>query len=258
MGQNWAQQFPGFETNPEDALAITNDSIAKPIHADFKILALLLEKIVDQNQKQLDGQYNIPEGATFWVPLTAAYYRNKGGTDMGGTTTGNNQALDSNTKALQELAQAFRGDRGYSRVAEAQKNAALGYRGDTGQSRKAEADKQAALGFRGDLGYGRTSPVSTTQSTANNQLLQSLQSLNNTLMQRQSGFGFPSFQTPADKMKNTNAPTSPTTKLDLRLSSNVNLLVDGRILAQTLQSYFASELLRTEQTQGTITRRYTI
>jgi hypothetical protein len=56
---------------------------------------------------------------------------------------------------------------------------------------------------------------------------------------------------------NTAVNTTPTTiRLDLKSSANINLMVDGRILASTMQSYLASELLRTEQTQGTISRRF--
>jgi len=34
----------------------------------------VLEDILDTEKKQLEGMWNIPEGATFWVPLTSAFY----------------------------------------------------------------------------------------------------------------------------------------------------------------------------------------
>lgn len=283
LGQQWSEKFPGFETKPEDLLAITNEGMVKPIHADFRILALLLEKIVDQNQKQLDGQYNIPEGATFWVPLTAAYYRNKGGNDMGAGLGGlelgdNTNATEQNTQALREAAQAFRGDQGFSRQAQAIRERAFGFRGDTGESRQAEENKKLAVGFRGDPGYSRIAGelkeklpggTPTFRDTGMAQLLTELRNLFRNIFAPQN----PGRNVPGGYPKQSegtigggfrgggatgNVNTTPTTKLDLRLSSNVNLVVDGRVLANTLQSYLASELLRTEQTTGTITKRYVI
>lgn len=71
MGQTWAEKF-GYGGKPEDQIAIAKDGVAKPLHADFKILQFLLEKLVDQGQKQLDGMFNLPEGSFFWVNLAAA------------------------------------------------------------------------------------------------------------------------------------------------------------------------------------------
>jgi hypothetical protein len=49
-----------------------------------------------------------------------------------------------------------------------------------------------------------------------------------------------------------------TAKLDLKMESTTNLLVDGRILATIMKPFFASDLLRAEAAQGTITKRYII
>jgi len=38
----------------------------------------------------------------------------------------------------------------------------------------------------------------------------------------------------ANRTMTTSAPVTPNTKLDLKISSNINLMVDGRILASTL------------------------
>jgi TP901 family phage tail tape measure protein len=289
LGSNWESQFPGFESKPEDLLAITNEGMVKPIHADLRILALLLEQLNDKSQKQLDGQYNIPEGATFWVPLTAAYYRNKGGTGTDLTSQlanldlgENTNATDQNTQALREAAQAFRGDPGYSRVAQATKDATLGFRGDQGLSRESERNRQLAVGYRGDPGFSRqgyTPPESyrgvgagpaRTSDISIQQLLTELRSLFQGLFSpsKNPTFGTPRLQGAGTSGSGqgsnfSNRGTTPTstpvtTKLDLRMSSNINLVVDGRILASTLQQYLAQELLRTESTSGVVTRRYVI
>jgi TP901 family phage tail tape measure protein len=279
LGQQWEGQFPGFESKPEDILAITNEGIAKPIHADFRILALLLEKIVDQNQKQLDGQYNIPEGATFWVPLTAAYYRRQAasegglGDSLANLDLGDNtNATEQNTQALREAALAFRGDPGYSRAAQTNNaRVANTFKGDLGQSREAEKDKRLAVGFRGDPGYSRQAEekkleTPTVRQTELSQLLAEIKSgFSNLFKELFTTIGDRPQYRPGSAGASgkasgvgTQVPTGATTKLDLRMSSNINLVVDGRVLASTLQTYLASELLRTEQSQGTLTKRFII
>ncbi len=39
----------------------------------------VLQDILEVEQKQLEGMWNIPDGATFWVPLTSLFYQNQGG-----------------------------------------------------------------------------------------------------------------------------------------------------------------------------------
>lgn len=290
IGSGWAQQFPGFETKPEDLLAITNDGIAKPIHADFRILALLLEKIVDQNQKQLDGQYNIPEGATFWVPLTAAYYRNKGGdTGIGGVQSMlDSLAVDSNTGATEENTRALMNATDkwsnidpllFNRTTMSNNEDRYDRMNDTSSidatNRSRQADAARYTGLAGLYGYnpigqkvGEEATVHTTAQTS--VLSQLVTELKNAIIgafsQREPAYGG-SYdpRVPAAGRINsgagrdsTSVNTTPTTKLDLNVSSNINLMVDGRVLASTLQSYLASELLRTEQSQGTISRRFVI
>lgn len=284
QGNAWAQQFPGFETKQEDLLAITNDNIAKPIHADFRILALLLEKIIDQNQKQLDGQYNIPEGATFWVPLTAAYYRPKtegtgglGGLDTSGLDT-SAQNLDGSAQALNDAAdyivQAFakdedfnaellkqlRGTPASTQSTEDKIRSALvnRYRGanETGAQTTESAYRSYLVGEKDYNPYalkesadsrpresvldyaGITSAIEALKS-----VFESLQNSFSTLVPQSSG---------EDVNKSLNA------KLEFQVDNTTNLMVDGRVLASVITPYLASDLLRIEASQGTITKRYII
>ncbi len=274
-----------YDFKPEDQIAIDNQGIVQPLHADFKILALLLQDLNDKAQKQLDGQYNIPEGATFWVPLTAAYYRNKGGTGTGDLASQlggmdlseNTYATDQNTQALREAAQAFRGDLGYSRLAQANAQRIENtYKGDLGYTRRALENRQAPLGYRGDLGYSRIQQpeekllggTPTFQSGQMAQLLNQVRDaiisgFNNVFGQRQPAYGG-SYdpRVPAGRNGVTGATQQLpqlNTKLDLRMSSQINLVVDGRVLAQTVQQYLASELLRAQQAgSSAIVKRYVI
>jgi hypothetical protein len=256
-----SQNFPQYKQNPEDVGVIFSDYITDVLHGDNLAIKLALEKIVDLNQKQLDGMYNIPEGATFWVPLQAAYYRPKseGGVGVGGDASGSNaSALDANTKALQDLALAFRGDTGQGRQTEDLKKAALAFRGDPGYSRKTEADKQAALGFRGDLGYSRTQeqPESFIQKLLDGLRNFFLQGSQNGAMNASHG-GQPTYPGTSRDVSNV-APQPIQARLDLRFDNSVQLMVDGRVLANVITPYLSSDLIKLEASQGTITKRYVI
>lgn len=274
IGQNWQQRF-NYDYKPEDQIAIDQQGIVQPLHADFKILALLLEKIVDQNQKQLDGQYNIPEGATFWVPLTAAYYRRGPDDGAGGMQSlldslavdTNTSATDQNTQALRDLTAKYQTGEHLRRE----------YASDLGIGPKASTRHENRYDFMNQRSeVGTRVPVrnpnedrydkmnaTTTQTSALQQFLQELKNgitnlFTNPLQSLRDVNTKPGGGTVGGRFQQNNAPVAPTAKLDLKISSSINLMVDGRVLASTLQNYFASELLRTEQSQGTITKRYVI
>ncbi len=257
IGSSWQKKY-NYDFKPEDQIAIDNQGIVQPLHADFKILALLLEKLNEKAQKQLDGQYNIPEGATFWVPLTAAYYRNQGGAGGGDMSSmlnaldlkDNTGATSQNTTAIQNLTDAMQ-NRKESMVEDWQgkhfgpsDTVNKGYdrkinKMETAEGLASQAKTEAALGYRGDLGFGPRS----AQSAGIQNPYEKFPGLNSS---------------PFNKTQTQQVNPSPTTKLDLKFSSNVNLVVDGRVLATAMQSYMASELVRTEQSQGTVTKRYVI
>jgi hypothetical protein len=108
FSQYLAQNFPQYEQKPEDVGVIFSDYVTDVLHGDNLAIKLALEKIVDLNQKQLDGMYNIPEGATFWVPLTAAYYRPQNNGGEGGLPPVDAQAVEGNTSATELNTQALR------------------------------------------------------------------------------------------------------------------------------------------------------
>jgi TP901 family phage tail tape measure protein len=282
LGKSWENQYPGFESKPEDFLAITKDGIVKA-HADTKILALLLEKLVDQGQKQLDGQYNIPEGATFWIPLTAAYYRNKGGTgdslsdalsslDLGENTS----ATDANTTALNLLTDSlyFQSEKHGSQPG----NSLTGPGSKYFQSEKFGADSKYHLApgnphtdlpeFPQEKPPYYRSGRFELESFPKFDFNAIGQSIKNFIDNFKAGIDYLNMNKSIGGSLKVgkgsiggrpgDAPVSPTTKLDLKVSSNINLLVDGRVLASVMQNYLASELLKTEQSQGTITKKFMI
>lgn len=302
QGNEWAAKFPGFETKQEDLLALTNDGVAKPIHADFRILALLLEKIVDQNQKQLDGQYNIPEGATFWVPLTAAYYKpkNEGLGDSAGTI--DTAPLDASAgelslagSSLQQAALSllqsgnfFSGQYDVESVANKKEGFFSGkYNAESvikqleqpAQSKETVAAMQTYRAGEKDYDPGtvggRYSPRQSSETYRTQQtndvsdgswvdkLIAALNKLvgldkvtetgiprHEAISRGQSG-GFRDSQVPQ-------VSQASATRLELKIDSTTQLMVDGRVLASIVTPFLAQDLINLESSQGTISKKFVI
>jgi hypothetical protein len=251
----------------------------------------------------LDGQYNIPEGATFWVPLTAAYYRNKGTDAASGLDTSQLDSsagnLDGSAVALTQAAYAIttsardafnvarltvgnanagsrEGTTGHSRE-EFNYDRMLGGQGGEPEPIRGGRNESFVLkdyldsrtpGKSGGTGGGRGGGVSGNGESGASILETLFQQLKNifTPMSGSQGFGGQgSLQSqPQASLRGVagggqaNANPTPVTKLDLKLSSSTVLNLDGRILANAMKNYLAQDLLRTDATQGTITKSYVI
>jgi len=272
------QKFPKYEQNPEEIGVIFNDYVTGTLHGDNLAIKLALEKLVDLNQKQLDGMYNIPEGATFWVPLQAAYYRNQGGGGGGGLpdigTQENTSATQQNTQALTNLNQGLMtkqkellldlGGTGPGAKKMTQKELWLdaggtgpGYK-DTrvGSNAYSEAARESFDRINPAKATGGASFLETLKSTLLMKLLQfgggAGQGLGAASQTGSAGTGFRNITQSAT----TAAPIN--TRLEMKIDNSTQLIVDGRILASVLSPFLASELLRLEASQGTITKRYVI
>jgi TP901 family phage tail tape measure protein len=66
-----AKGAPAYQENLQDYLIFTQDS-AELAHVDMNILNMLMKDLIDvEKEKGLQGMYNLPAGATFYVPVTA-------------------------------------------------------------------------------------------------------------------------------------------------------------------------------------------
>lgn len=68
----------GYTLDEQKQIAIFKDGIIEPMSKDWKIVQYLLQEILDTEKKQLDGIYNLPAGAGFYVPyqtLQLAYQK---------------------------------------------------------------------------------------------------------------------------------------------------------------------------------------
>jgi TP901 family phage tail tape measure protein len=65
------RQVPGFELKPEQTTLVLEDGF-ETLHLDMRLWSLLMQDLIDiEKDKGLEGIFNLPEGATFWVPVSA-------------------------------------------------------------------------------------------------------------------------------------------------------------------------------------------
>lgn len=60
----------GYVPDEETFAALFTDYIAMPITADLTLLNIAMQELIDVNKKELDGIYNLPTDASFYVPFT--------------------------------------------------------------------------------------------------------------------------------------------------------------------------------------------
>ena len=75
-------------------------------------LNLAIEDLTEVEKKQLEGQWNLPSGATAYVPITSLFYQqNKGG--MGGEFAAPAAKMDTAGDKMLQAANQFRLTQGY-------------------------------------------------------------------------------------------------------------------------------------------------
>lgn len=252
------KQFPGYEPNMEDTLIATSDEQISKQHTDMKLLQYVLQQILDTEKKQLEGIYNLPEGSSFWVPLTAAWLANRNGA---GTSTGdqfglkNPDVVGSGVPSIQST-----GDQWW-------KDTKTGFSNPhpykLGSSNPITAPDRVGDKWWEDVA---TKPASKMNGPEGPGLMEILI---NALMKLFTtgektgplaiGEGFKSGKNMSARDA-LGAGTTPqqSTKLDIKFSATTQLLVDGRILASIVKPYLASDLLKTNESGGTVTRSYVI
>lgn len=278
--QYLSTNFPQYEQKPEEFGVIFSDYVTDVLHGDNLAVKLALEKLVEINQKQLDGQYNIPEGATFWVPLTAAYYRPQSQGGMGDINIPeldtNTTATEQNTSALNLLGTAFgnmasqfptyfASEKGLTPIPE-ELNLKPGQEGinktfeSAGQQltqqglelyQKSERDST----YTPQDGGGFSNFIETLKAG----LSAAFQSLTGPLGVLQGAVGEKlGTGSIGARIPDTNVDRTQTTRLDIKFESTTQILLDGRIIATAIKPYLAADLLKLEGSQGTITKKYVI
>lgn len=231
MNQTWKTKF-GYTGEVGNQIAIAKDGVANPLKADFKILAMLLEKLVDQGQKQLDGMYNIPDGAYFWVNLAAAKMDretrangdNLTATDFAtgdGSYIGGGNAVNVADLVSQTVKNATWADVKQNQTPWAVKNATWAdvKKGQTPWALSADRSYDTIEGIRANRhDMSSTDPISKVP-TVKNEITQ---------------------------------------HLNLNMTSTTTLMVDGRVLATVIKPFLASDLSKTTSAVTTSSAYYAI
>lgn len=275
MAAQWQKDF-GYKPDIEQQIAITKDGVTAPITADLQIMQMLLQRLVDINQKQLDGMYNLPDGATFWVPLTAAYYRRQGGTGGGSTTApmeGSGTGAETTTKTPAETYQDAKA-RMIEReeLADAREKSLSTIVPTEEKLKSIDGADDYYLRHRGDL--PATGSAEAAKETTLQQILNWVSQIGGTFSGR--GGTFREGPTPvgtggatggrlggdAGGLRNaipqTNMNTAPAAKVNLNFRNTTTLLVDGRVLASVIKQYLANDLVKASSAYGSSTKNYII
>jgi hypothetical protein len=247
----------GYKENPEDVINITKDGISVE-HRDQKILQYLLSKI-EENTRELNGAYNLPDGASFWVPYDAA----KMSTDAVGnkTTTGlGNVADDTAKKVAEEVKRVSNySDKDYSRTMNR-----YGYNED-GTPTKADRTYASTRDFREADQRASATPFQPSiippdfkpevVAPTENILQQMLKQMQTTLYQSpryplaepptlQGPFQPANPLPPFDFTPLIQSLSNLSTKLNLTIDNTTTVQLDGRVIASVVKQYLKNDLVR--------------
>lgn len=233
--------IPGYELDEEKMGIIYSDYITDILHADNLQMRLALQKLVDIGQKQLDGMYNIPEGATFMVPLTAASYgRGKNalsgegesiaGDLLSGTGLGKDPKTDIINKYLERVTR--KDTSGYQEP----KTAII----DKYLERVTKKDGR----MEGPEMYGPYLWELEQQKGSYKDGALGKGYSGNPLYQFDAARDWKEQVTPPTLMERLDV--APVTNLELSITSTSYLLLDGRVVATVVKSYLEADLLRAE------------
>jgi hypothetical protein len=217
----------------------------------------LLAQILDTEKKQLQGVYNLPEGANIMVPLEAALLAGKGtgtselihpdvSSQPSAITEAITRATDTNFNPDEYIGDLFDKTLEPNKMSTRElwnKGEAQSWGGNSRELfNKGEAASAETIGFMSELmslfcsifGGGETGIVGG-----------------------KSGYS-PSWSQLDSPARQSTEAVPITNKLDIKFDSTTNLVVDGRILASIVKPYLAADLMKTNESGGTVTRSYVI
>jgi len=278
----------GYKSSTEDVLIATSDNQITKQHVDMKILQYLLGQILETEKKQLQGVWNLPEGASFWVPLQSMI----GGGDGG---KGGRGKLDPSIFAPD--ATATEEDNWESESVTDKIDSIFPSPYDRYNTRRKEEflANRDATAVNNDDYYQRhpdekpgISAVASGSTDILDRLMAALSGVFTSIANSQGGrAGWPGVEAPqvrgagaaGDKalqfehlmreyaggvqpggsMRGGGGDLPPiANKIDINFSSTTQLTVDGRILATVIKPYLASDLTNTTQASGGFSRSYVI
>lgn len=239
-------QVPEWKPDEETFAALFTDYIAMPITADLTLLNIAMQELIDVNKKQLDGIYNLPTDASFYVPFTGYQLgfvnRGGGGGGLAGALAAAKEAADTATEKIAEQ---------YARERIIEKLTREGR-----PTRQPNIFEQFDYGRRVEREY-QVTPYPPYTSPGSRKRIDEFQAPLQATAAFQPG-GMQSFidvmrmigEVIGNSLKNLGA------SLNLQIETKTQLIVDGRQLAEVIKPYLTSDEVRFEGTGGGAVKRF--
>ncbi len=240
-------QVPEWKPDEETFAALFTDYIAMPITADLTLLNIAMQELIDVNKKQLDGIYNLPTDASFYVPFTGYQlgFVNRGGGGGGGLAEALAAAKEAADTATEKIAEQYARDRVIEKL-----------------TREGRPTKSTSIFEIFDYGkrvmreYQETQYPPYTSPGSRTRIKEFPPPI-----QVQSPFqGTQSFtdvirsigEIVGNSLKNLSAT------LNLQIETKTQIILDGRQLAEAIKPYFTEDEIRFEGTGGGAVKRFII
>jgi len=264
--ENPLLQSVGYQKDTVDTIELYGGTAIENNKRDLLLVRLALQDILEVEQKQLDGIYNLPTDATFWVPLAAAQLvrANANNNALGSDGSGGGiSAVGDEWKAI-EASQLVRGNLGTH----------PGF--DDFNDSIPQKDLQRLLSkmysrpLVMDTGdpmseYARGNAMSDSFASkpqaSDPGLVGMLEGIFGAIWNRVEGtLGIgQKGMFAGDSGKNATSVKETTgLRLELAISANFQTRLDGRVIANEVKNYVTDDLLRASSSYNSITRNVAI
>jgi TP901 family phage tail tape measure protein len=216
---SFQQNFPDYKLEETDVGLITKNGM-QTVHADLSLLNLAMQDLIDVNEQQLEGVWNLPSGMTAFVAWSSLFSRNM---PAGGTSTNFEDVF--NKDRMDELAKATQPDQASIEQELTRLNEAIAAMERVLSLPAQQVGMQERLAMRGELETTKGKRDELTQQLQAMQLSQTLG------IQQQPGTSV------VDQLRE-----ALTVQSKIELNANIRLVVDGRTLANIVKQYLFEDL----------------
>lgn len=252
----------GYKVDLEDLITITNEGQVELNKADWKLVQYLLQQILETEKKQLDGIYNLPEGAGFYVPyqtLNLAYQK------------GLNEAAGGSLANLEDILSKLQFGPAPEQLAEGQPESGVTSLEDLKKT-KSRYDDLIAREMATEGRYPTSIPAGERYLPSRvprglrgereipepslwDRIKSFLEDLRNIPWEAGNDSG--DIDTLRENLRGMFETMSSnlSTALNLNVNSTTTLVVDGRVLAEVVKQYLHEDMIRYE---GTTTLNRTV
>jgi TP901 family phage tail tape measure protein len=226
--------FPDYDVEETEVGLITKDGLTT-VHADLTLLNLAMQDLIDVNEQQLEGVWNIPSGMTAMVAWSSLFSRD---VSAGGAVAGDDVWTEERKDGAVEPVSVLEGLE--ARLAQLDATIA-GYQGLLEMGPK-ELGMQEFLASQQDLAGLETERDDLLQQIALTQMGQGL------------GITAVGDVSIADQLRE-----ALTIQNKIELNANIRLVVDGRTLANIVKQYLFEDLVSaSDKVSGTGSGDYVI